>query len=224
MSAEPTRSLEVERKYDVDAETALPDWAALPGVARVGAAEPRELDARYLDTADGRLARARTALRRRTGGPDAGWHIKQATPAGKIETHWPLDETADAPGAGAAATDPADVAVAPIVPDAVVQTLAEIAQPPFVVLARIRNARTAYALRDEAGGLVAEFVDDRVIATDVRRGVDTSWREWELELGPAAPVGEAERAALFAAADALVASAGGRPAASESKLGRALGV
>lgn len=205
-----TRSLEIERKYDVDAETALPDWAALPGVAVVGAPEPRALDARYLDTADGRLAGARTALRRRTGGPDEGWHIKQATPAGKLESHWPLDEVTDAE---------AD----PVVPDAVLAALVDVAEAPFVVLARIRNQRTAYALQDATGGLVAEFVDDRVVATDVRRGIDTSWREWELELGPAAPTGETERAALFAAADALVAAAGGRPAASESKLGRALG-
>ena len=71
----------------------------------------------------------------------------------------------------------------------------------------IRNSRTAYALQDAAGGVVAEFVDDRVTATDVRRGVETSWREWELELGPAAPADLAGRAALFAAADARVTAA-----------------
>lgn len=211
MTAEPTRSLEIERKYDVDAETPLPDWAGLPGVVAVDAPEPRELDARYLDTVDGRLAGAATALRRRSGGPDAGWHIKQATPAGKVESHWPLDEVADAEAS-------------PVVPDDVLAALASIAAPPFVVLARIRNARTAYALRDARGGLVAEFVDDRVRAFDERRGVETAWREWELELGPAAPTSEADRAALFSAADALVIAAGGRVSASGSKLGRALGV
>jgi len=212
VNAEPTRSLEIEQKYDVDADTPLPDWSALPGVAQIGTPEPRELDARYLDTADARLAAARAALRRRTGGPDEGWHLKQVTPAGKLETHWPL-EAADAPVASAE----------PIVPDAIVAAIASLAQPPFGVVARIRNARTAYALRDAAGGLVAEFVDDRVVATDVRRGVDTSWREWELELGPAAPADADEIAAFFAAADALVTAAGGRPAASDSKLARALG-
>lgn len=206
----PSTSWEVERKYDVEADCAVPDWAALPGVASVGAPEPRALDARYLDTPGGALAAARTALRRRTGGPDEGWHVKQATAAGKLETHWPLDDVTDAE---------AD----PIVPADIVAALADVAAPPFAVLARIRNARTAYALRDAAGGLVAEFVDDRVSATDVRRGVESSWREWELELGPAAPSDEADRAALFAAADALVAAAGGRVAASDSKLGRALG-
>lgn len=223
MSAEPTRSLEIERKYDVDAETPLPDWAALPGVAVVGEPEPRALDARYLDTPDGRLAAALTALRRRSGGPDAGWHIKQSTAVGKVETHWPLDDAGDDAGDNAG-DEPGDPQASPVVPDDVLAALAPLAAPPFVVLARIRNARTAFALRDAAGGVVAEFVDDRVSALDVRRGVETAWREWELELGPAAPTGERRRAALFAAADSLVVAAGGRVSASGSKLGRALGV
>lgn len=210
MTAEPVRSLEIERKYDVEAATPLPDWSALPDVALVDEPEPRALDARYLDTPDGRLAAALTALRRRSGGPDEGWHIKQSTPEGKRETQWPLGVIDD-------------VEADPVVPDAVLEALAPLATPPFVVLARIRNSRTAYALRTVDGGVLAEFVDDRVIALDVRRGVETSWREWELELGPSAPVDAAARAALFEAADALVAAAGGRPAASASKLGRALG-
>ncbi|MEG9493104.1 MAG: adenylate cyclase, partial [Microbacterium aurum] len=65
MTTEPSSSLEIERKYDVDADTPLPDWSGMPGVARIGEPEPRELDARYLDTADGHLAGSLTALRRR---------------------------------------------------------------------------------------------------------------------------------------------------------------
>jgi hypothetical protein len=86
-------------------------------------------------------------------------------------------------------------------------------------LARIRNRRTAYALRDAAGEVIAEVVDDCVRARDERTGAESSWREWEIELGPAAP---ADHAAFFAAADALVAAVGGRVAASDSKLARAL--
>ena len=205
-------SLEIERKYDVEEGAPLPEWERLPGIASVGDAEPRALDARYLDTADGLLAGALTALRRRTGGPDEGWHVKRSTPAGKLETHWPLGEVSADPDAD------------PEVPAEILAELAAVAAGPFAVIARIRNARTAYALRDAAGGLVAEFVDDHVTATDRRRGVETTWREWELELGPAAPAGDGERAALFAAADDLVRAAGGRPSASGSKLARALGV
>ncbi len=208
MTTEPRTSIEIERKYDVDAETALPDWSALPGVAVVGEAELRELDARYLDTADGRLASAATALRRRTGGPDAGWHIKRATADGKHETQWPLE---DPP-----AEDPLRV------PEPILAELAPIASPPYEVIARIRNARTAYALLDAAGELVAEFVDDHVTATDARSGRESSWREWELELGPAAPAAS-DVDDFFRAADALVHGVGGAPAASGSKLARALG-
>ena len=48
---EPTSSLEVERKYDVDDDTPLPDWSGLPGVVAVAEAEFRPLDAAYWDTA-----------------------------------------------------------------------------------------------------------------------------------------------------------------------------
>lgn len=214
-------SLEIERKYDVEAGTPVPDWSALPGVVRVGAPEPRDLDARYFDTADGALAGALTALRRRTGGPDAGWHVKQATAEGKLETHWPLDQGVDA--AAAARADIDDPAVDTAVPAAIAASLDRITRSPLGVIARIRNARTAYALYDVGGGVLAEFVDDHVTATDLRRGAVTAWREWELELGPAAPAGADARAALFAAADVLVMAAGGRVSASGSKLGRALG-
>jgi hypothetical protein len=109
------------------------------------------------------------------------------------------------------------------VPPAIVEAVSEWAQPPFAPLARIRNTRTAYALVDAAGGLVAEFVDDRVRGRAERTGAETSWREWEVELGPAARADEPAREAFFAAVDAAVAAAGGTPAASDSKLGRVLG-
>lgn len=213
MSAGPSGSsnVEVESKYDVDDDTPLPDWSALPGVVTVADPEPRDLDARYLDTPAGDLARAGVAVRRRLGGPDAGWHVKgPAQGAGRTETQWPLEDDVD---------PDADPAMPPAVQDAV----SLIAQPPFTALARLRNHRTAYSLRDAAGDEVAEFVDDRVRARDERRGVESSWREWEVELGPAGPADDAGRAAFFAAVDAAVFAAGGRPAASGSKLARALG-
>lgn len=203
----PTRSVEVERKYDVGDDAALPDWSALPGVVGVGDAELRELDARYFDTDDLALGRARIALRRREGGHDAGWHVKLSGDAGREEWGWPLD----------ASPAPDDV------PAEVRTAVARWASGPFSPLARVRNRRTAYDLTDADGALVAEFVDDRVQALDERSGAETSWREWEVELGPAAPADDVGRAAFFAAVDAAVAAAGGRPAASESKLGRALG-
>ncbi|MBA8816340.1 inorganic triphosphatase YgiF [Microbacterium halimionae] len=202
---EPKRSLEIENTYDVEDSTPLPAWNLLPGVESVGEPEVRELDARYFDTADMALSHARVAIRRRTGGPDAGWHIKASAAEGRHESHWPLDE------------QDADSAV---VPPAVAAAAGEWAAGEFLPLARIRNSRTAYALCDANGRLVAEVVDDRVSARAERTGVETSWREWEVELGPAAPK---DSDAFFAHVDALVASVGGRAAASDSKLGRALG-
>ncbi|WP_243075253.1 CYTH domain-containing protein [Microbacterium sp. SS28] len=201
MASEPSRSVEIELKFDVDADTPLPDWTGMPGVASVAAPEVRELDARYLDSDDAALARAGYALRRRTGGPDEGWHIKgpRGADGGRVELHWPLQDG---------------------IPDAATAVLSSVTAAPLTPLARIRNHRTAYHLLDAAGGVVAEFVDDHVTATDARSGVERTWREWELELGAAAP---ADPASFFAAAEVVVHATGARPAASDSKLAKALG-
>ena len=201
---EPSRSVEVERKFDVDDHTPLPDWAAIPGVDTVTAGEVRILDARYFDTADGELARAGVALRRRSGGPDEGWHVKGPRQGdGRLELGWPLGEGEEIPASVAAA-------------------VSEWSTGTLAPLARIQNDRTAYLLLS-GSGVVAEFVDDRVRATDLRGDVQREWREWEVELGPAAPSEEAARATFFDAVERAVLAAGGRPAASDSKLARALG-
>jgi len=212
VSAEPSRSLEIELTFDVDGDTGLPDLSGLPGVAVVDGPERRALDARYLDVADLALGRSGYAVRRRTGGPDAGWHIKgpKGADGGRVESHWPL-------GAAGGLDELA-------VPDAVASAVAEIAPGVLTPVARIRNDRHAYLLRDAAGGVLAEFVDDHVVAADELRGVETAWREWEFELGPAAPTAPAARADLLAAAAAAVTAVGGRPAASDSKLARTLGL
>lgn len=215
MPGDPARSVEVERKYDVDDTTALPDWSAVPGVTGVSDGEVRTLDARYLDTADAALARSGHALRRRTGGPDAGWHLKgPRTGDGRVELHWPLGEEDG-------------------VPDAVAAGIAPVRASELLPLARIENHRVAYRLAGD-GGTVAEFVDDRVRAIDLRpeaqsagapgAGALSEWREWEFELGPAAPADPAGREALFAAAEGAIIAVGGRPAASDSKLARTLGL
>jgi hypothetical protein len=211
---EASRSVEVELKFDVDDGTPLPDWSRLPGVASVGAPELRELDARYFDTADLALARAGYALRRRSGGPDAGWHLKGPRVGdGRVELQWPLGDSDELPPA-------VEEAVSAVILDAATGEARGPDASSLARIARILNTRTAYALRDADGGVVAEFVDDRVRATDERSGAERGWREWELELGPAGPI---DPAAFFAAAESAVHAAGGRAAASASKLARALG-
>ncbi|GAA5037121.1 CYTH domain-containing protein [Microbacterium fluvii] len=208
MTDEPSHSVEIELKFDVDDATPLPDFSDLPGVASVAAPEPRDLDARYLDTADLALGRAGYALRRRTGGPDEGWHIKgpRRADGGRVELHWPLGSGVDD------------------VPTAALDALSSVSIEPLHPLARIENLRVATELCDADGGVVAEFVDDRVTALDERSGTVSHWREWEFELGPAAPVDDAARAALLTAATDAVTAAGGRVAASDSKLARTLGL
>src|SRR5699024_6690163 len=87
----PERSVEIEKKFDVHAGTPVPDWTQLSAVARVSAGEDRHLDAAYLDSADAALAHAGVAVRRRTGGPDEGWHVKgPLIHGGRVELVWPL--------------------------------------------------------------------------------------------------------------------------------------
>jgi hypothetical protein len=96
------RYSEVELKFDADPAMSLPDLTGEAG--SVGEATESQLDATYFDTADARLARHHVTLRRRTGGDDAGWHLK--LPAGqdeRIEVRLPLGRaTRTVPAAGLA--------------------------------------------------------------------------------------------------------------------------
>src|SRR5215813_13003121 len=67
---------ETERKYEAPQEAALPDLADLPDVAGESDPEEQTLRAEYYDTDALRLLRHGITLRRRTGGSDAGWHLK----------------------------------------------------------------------------------------------------------------------------------------------------
>lgn len=201
----PSRSIEVERKYDAARECELPVWTTLPGVEAVDTPQSRALDAVYYDTPDRALARAGVAVRRRTGGHDEGWHIKGPRQGdSRLELGWPLDGD-------------------DVMPLGVREALTQWTEDALAPIARIQNNRVAYSLRG-AHGEIAEFVDDDVQATDFSTGARRAWREWELELGAAAPTDSLGRAQLFAAADRAVFLAGGRPSTSGSKLARALGV
>src|SRR5260370_36785404 len=71
-----TQITETERKYDAPPGAALPELADLPGVAAESDPEEQTLKADYYDTDDLRLIRNGITPRRRTGGSDAGWHLK----------------------------------------------------------------------------------------------------------------------------------------------------
>lgn len=204
----PHSQIEIERKYDVDADTVVPD---LVGIGAIAVAEPgqrAELLAVYFDTPDLRLGAARMALRRREGGADAGWHLKIARSGaeGREELHWPLTD-------------------AHIVPDELRAEVREIlGGAELGAVARVANTRVTVRLLDAAGHPIAELCDDHVHADDLRAGVTRDWREWEVELLAAAPNSAKKRAALLDAVERAVLETGARASVSSSKVARALGV
>ena len=87
-----SRHLEVERKFDVGESTVSPSFEGIAAVARVEKAPVQSLDAMYFDTPAHDLARNKVTLRRRTGGTDAGWHLKLPSgPDARTEVRAPLD-------------------------------------------------------------------------------------------------------------------------------------
>ncbi|MCS4275515.1 inorganic triphosphatase YgiF [Mycetocola sp. BIGb0189] len=214
---------EIERKYDVPDAAVLPDLTgAVPGLL-ADAPHTFELAASYLDTADGDLARARTALRRREGGHDAGWHIKADTPQGRFETQWPLDESVDP------ASDDATPVAIPAAVRTELATRLGLADAVFAPIAILRTTRTIVTLRDSDGNVRVEIADDTVIAHDVSADITRSWREWEAEFLPLPgatandEAAEAEANTLLGAVEARLAEAGAVAASSHSKIARALG-
>ena len=201
----PSRYLEVERKFDVDASTQPPSLDGIAGVARVEQAETQELDAVYFDTPERDLATNRITLRRRTGGLDAGWHLK--LPAGadaRTEVRASLDTT----DSDTVPTELLDV------------VLAIVRDRPVSPVARISTTRQVQWLHGPDDDVVAEFCDDQVTAG---QGADGStaqqrWREWELEI-----VGDGANAELMDEVSDRLFDAGAKPAGVGSKLARVLG-
>jgi CHAD domain-containing protein len=191
--------LEVERKFDVLDSTVSPSFDGLSAVSRVERSPSQQLDAVYFDTPNRDLAAHRITLRRRTGGPDAGWHLKlPAGPDARTEVREPL---------GSGAED--------AVPDALRDVvLAIVRDRPLTPVARISTERTVDMLYGP-GGALAEFSDDQVTAQAAQDGPVQRWREWELELAGG------DRELLERLANRLL-DAGAVPAGHGSKLARVL--
>jgi CHAD domain-containing protein len=196
--------LEVEAKYDVDEGFVVPDLSGLPGVTSVDAPVEHDLEAVYFDTADLRLLRARVTMRRRTGGPDAGWHLKLPAGTARRELHAPL---------GRAVTKPPSALLGPVAGIA----RGEVPRP----VATLHTRRVVTSLRGADGEVLAEVADDTVTAGVPPTGPGAplrvqAWREVEVELGTGDD-------ALAAAVGERLVDAGARPSASASKVGRVLG-
>lgn len=203
-SSAPSVATEVERKYDVPQGFHLPDLSGFGGVARVAPPREHSLDATYFDTADLRLVRNKITLRRRTGGDDAGWHLKLPRRDGeRDEVRVPL---------GRAARTVPPALRAPVT--------VHVRGGKLAPVVRLTTSRTVHHLLDADGAVLAEVAQDDVTATSPSSNgrattVDT-WSELEVEL-----VG-GDLTLLEAVGERLV-SAGAMPSRSVSKLARALG-
>ena len=169
-----SRHMEVERKFDVVESTVSPSFEGIAAVAHVEKSPIQSLDATYFDTPTQDLARNKITLRRRTGGSDAGWHLKlPAGPEARTEVRAPLD-------ASEPDTVPSELR------DVV---LAIVRDRPLEPVARISTERENQVLYGADGAELAEFSNDHVTAW-AAAGADGSdapparqeWREWELEL------------------------------------------
>lgn len=197
------RQVETERKYDVPRRWSFPPLAGPGGVVGVASVEPPNRfsqTATYLDTPDLTLLRAKRTLRRRTGGSDAGWHLKQ--PRGgdqRLEIREPLGRSSLR------------------VPASLRAEVAEVVDKGALVpIAVLRTRRTERRLLAQDGTPLVVIADDQVEATVLLGGERiVRWRELETELL------EGDVEALDAVGQRLVAS-GLVPAAGPSKLGRAM--
>jgi inorganic triphosphatase YgiF len=196
--------LEIEQKYEAGADFVLPALADLPGVAEETDPEVYHLDALYYDTEDLALQRAKVTLRRRTGGSDAGWHLKLPVSADtRRELHEPLGSTE--------------------VPHRLAARVEDLtAGSPLVPVASLKTERTVRRLISQAGVMLAEIADDQVTAQrlGVARGEPLIWREIEVEAGEALLPGDST--GLLAAVGRRLRDAGAGPAQSASKVGRIL--
>ncbi|MHA7278237.1 CYTH and CHAD domain-containing protein [Arthrobacter sp. MDT2-2] len=197
----PEPAVEIERKFDVAEDTALPPLHQVFGVDRVDQPVEHQLRAEYYDTGDLRLAARRITLRRRTGGKDAGWHLKlPAGPEERHEYHEPLGKKADG------------------IPEALLRLVrVHTRDTALMPVARLKTRRLVHRLRDTDGEVLADFTDDQVQAEAfVPEKAARRWREWEVELV------NGSRDLLDAVQGAFAAT-GVHPAEHASKLARALG-
>ncbi|MFI0818053.1 CHAD domain-containing protein [Streptomyces sp. NPDC021098] len=194
---------EIERKYETTDDDAasggLPDLAGAAGIAQVRDRGVVTLDATYYDTPGQRLAADGITLRRRTGGDDAGWHLKLPVgPDVRDEIRAPLSDTL-----------PAHLA------DLVRSRIRGTGLVPLVHLLSERNVRH---LVDADGTLLAELSADRVTARRLAPapGDPVRWTEVEVELA------EGGDPALLDTLEPSLTDAGLRRADLPSKLARAL--
>lgn len=154
-------AVEIERKFTIEPGKPVPD---LGDAAQRGESRSFQLTAVYFDTPTLDLARNRITLRRRTGGNDAGWHLKL-------------------PGKGDARTEihePLNAGATPLQVPAALRTRVfdVIGYAPLAPVVELKTRRTETDLTTKRGRALAVLCDDTVTAT--RDGEQQKWRELEV--------------------------------------------
>ncbi len=200
--AAPSSVTERERKYEIVAGSGVPRLVGVAGVETQDDPVEHVLDASYYDTETFRLARGGITLRRRVGGPDAGWHLKLPVSADeRQELQLPLSgDPHKVPGRLRRLVR--------------AYTLGE----KLVPIAHLRTDRFAHRLAGADGRTIAVLTDDHVTG---EAGGETArldeWRELELELDPSASPG------LLKEFDRALKGAGASASPWSSKLRRLVG-
>ncbi|WP_406512076.1 CYTH and CHAD domain-containing protein [Streptomyces sp. NBC_00161] len=190
---------EIERKFEFTTSKAarrgVPDLTGTAAIAAVADRGTVDLDAVYYDTPDQRLAADGLTLRRRTGGADAGWHLKlPVSPGVRDEVAAPLSDTV-----------PRSLA-------ALVRS--RVRDTPLEPQVRLLSSRRITHLLDADGTLLAELSTDDVRAE--RDEAAAAWTEVEVELA------DGVDPALLDAVEKKFRKAGLHVSDAPSKLARAL--
>ncbi|RMI03415.1 CYTH and CHAD domain-containing protein, partial [Cellulomonas triticagri] len=202
---------EVERAYPAAPDADLPalvDLVPDGGTPLTESVTTDVLTATYVDTADLRLTAAGLTLRDRSGGRDAGWHLKvpAAGRGARTEVRHPPG------GPGHVVPEPLQALVRAV-------TTGE----PLHPVAEVVTRRRAVRLVDATGRVLLELADDHVTARRLRpaegggsaASAPVTWREVEIELV------DGDEDLLDVVEDGLRA-AGLGPARSGTKVGRVL--
>jgi CHAD domain-containing protein len=189
---------EQEDKYEVDPDWVMPQLTELVPDGGSLDQEMRKLDSTYFDTPGAGLRLFGVTLRRRVGGSETGWQLK--VPNGTARTELQSGSRTKT--------------LPPPLAKGVDGLLAGESLDP---VATIVTARTAYQLRNADGELVMEIADDEVESGPPDgESMLHSWREVEVELGPAGKKKDLKQARK------LLQGAGASPSTSRTKLDRAL--
>lgn len=189
---------EQEDKFEVDSDWVMPQLTDLvPDGGRLDQ-QVRELDNTYFDTPGAGLRLFGVTLRRRVGGSETGWQLKVPHGTARIELQ-----------SGSRAKR---------LPSVLAKSVAGLrAGERLDPVAMVKTTRTAYRVLDADGELVVEIADDQA-ESGPPDGESTlhSWREVDVELGPAGKTEDLKQARK------LLQAAGATPSTIRTKLDRAL--